>query len=59
MAQLIVRNIENAVETQLPHRAWRNGRSTEDEMQGILRRVLKEEAPPTGGLGSEIADFVP
>jgi plasmid stability protein len=57
MAQLIVRNIENTVKTQLQRRARRNGRSMEDEIPDILRRVVEEEALPTGGLGSEIADL--
>jgi plasmid stability protein len=57
MAQLIVRNIENAVKTQVQRRARRNGRSMEDEIRDILRRVAEEEALPTGELGTEIADL--
>ena len=57
MAQLIVRNIENAVKAQLEQRAWRNGRGMEGEIRDILHRVVEEEALPTGGLGPEIADL--
>ena len=55
MAELVVRNIGNAVKARLQRRARRNGRSMEDEMREILRRAAAEETLPTGGLGTEIA----
>jgi len=55
MAQLVVRNIENAVKARLQRRARRNGRSMEEEVRDILRTAAVEEALPIGGLGKEIA----
>jgi plasmid stability protein len=55
MAQLVVRNIENAVKARLQRRARRNGRSMEEEVRDILRSAAIEEPLPTGGLGTEIA----
>jgi antitoxin FitA len=55
MAQLVVRNIENAVKTRLQRRARRNGRSMEEEVRDILRNAAKDEDVPTGGLGTEIS----
>jgi plasmid stability protein len=55
MAQLIVRGIENAVKVGLQRRARRNGRSMEEEVRSILRGAMREEAKPTGGLGTEIS----
>ena len=55
MAQLVVRNIENAVKTRLQRRARRNCRSMEEEVRDILRNAAKDEDVPTGGLGTEIS----
>jgi plasmid stability protein len=55
MAQLVVRNIENAVKARLQRRARRNGRSMEEEIRDILRNAAIEEPRATGGLGKEIA----
>jgi antitoxin FitA len=55
MAQLIVRNLEDAVTDRLKRRAKRNGRSMEDEVRHILRDAAKEEARPVRKLGSRIA----
>jgi plasmid stability protein len=57
MAQLVVRNIENAVKARLQRRARRNGRSMEEEVRDILRSASVEEPLATGGLGTEIADL--
>jgi antitoxin FitA len=57
VAQLVVRNIENAVKAQLQRRARRNGRSMEEEIRDILRSAAVEDPSPTGGLGREIADL--
>jgi antitoxin FitA len=56
MAQLVVRNLENAVKVRLQRRARRNGRSMEEEVRDILRAAMhKEEDAPEGGLGTEIS----
>jgi len=55
VAQLVVRNIENAVKARLQRRARRNGRSMEEEVRDILRNAAKEEDVPAGGLGTEIS----
>jgi len=55
VAQLIVRNIETEVKMRLQRRAALHGRSMEEEARDILRDALKEEMPPAGGLGTEIA----
>jgi len=55
MAQLIVRNIENAVKVKLRRRAQRHGRSMEEEVREILRSVPDEAAVPASGLGTELA----
>jgi len=41
MAQLLVRNLEDAVVVELKKRAARNGRSVEAEHREILRTVLR------------------
>jgi plasmid stability protein len=55
MAQLVVRNIENAVKARLQRRARRNGRSMEEEVRDILRNAAKDEDVPPSGLGTEIS----
>ena len=55
MGQLVVRNIENAVKTCLQRRAKRHGRSMEEEARDILRSAVREEEPPSGGLGTDIS----
>jgi len=55
VAQLVVRNIENAVKTRLQRRARRNGRSMEEEVRDILRNAAKDDVVPAGGLGTEIS----
>jgi plasmid stability protein len=55
MAQLVVRNIENAVKARLQRRAKRNRRSMEEEVRDILRNAVNEEEVLSGGLGTEIS----
>jgi antitoxin FitA len=55
MAQILVRDIEDAVKERLQRRAARHGRSMEAEIRDILRDVVKEDVEPAGGLGTEIA----
>jgi len=57
MAQLLVRNLENAVKAKLQRRAKRNGRSMEEEVREILRDATKEEGKPRKGLGTEISEL--
>jgi len=56
MAQLVVRNLEEAVKQALRERAARRGRSLEEEVREILRAATaQEDAPPPEGLGTRIA----
>ncbi len=59
MAQLIVRNLEEEVKTQLQERAMRHGRSMEEEVREILRTAAAEETTEAsgGGLGSRIVSM--
>ena len=57
MAQLIVRNIENAVKVRLQRRARRHGRSMEEEARDILRNAVNDEEIPTAGLCTEISSL--
>jgi plasmid stability protein len=57
MAQLIVRNLEDAVKRKLQRRAARHGRSMEEEIRDILRNAVKDEGRPRKGLGTEIAEL--
>jgi plasmid stability protein len=60
MAQLLVRNLENAVKARLQRRARRNGRSMEEEVRDILRAAVhKDERTPTSGLGTRLAALFP
>jgi antitoxin FitA len=55
MAQVIVRNLEEAVKRKLKRRAERHGHSMEEELRDILRDAVKDEVRPERGLGSAIA----
>jgi antitoxin FitA len=55
MAQLVVRNLENAVKARLQRRAARHRRSVEEEVRDILRNAVKDEGRSTEGLGTRIA----
>jgi antitoxin FitA len=57
MAQLVVRNLEEAVKTKLQRRAKRHGRSMEEEVREILRNAAKDEPRRGKGLGTEIAEL--
>jgi plasmid stability protein len=54
MAQILVRNVEDALKARLQKRAKRNGHSMEAEAREILRNALREEQAPERKLGSEI-----
>jgi len=55
MAQLVVRNLDNAIKTRLQSRAKRHGRSMEEEVRDILRAAVKDEGTSPGGLGTIIS----
>jgi antitoxin FitA len=55
MAQLIVRQLEEAVKSRLIRRAECHGRSMEDEVREILRNAVRDENRPAAKLGSRIA----
>ena len=56
MAQLIVRNLDEAVKRKLQRRAARHGRSMEEEVRDILRDAVKDDRRPRKGLGTAIAE---
>jgi len=57
MAQLVVRNIEEAVKARLQKRAKKHGRSMEEEVRDILRDAVKREEQPSEGLGTRFASY--
>ena len=54
MSTLTIRNIEPDLKTRLRHAAAAHGRSMEEEVRVILRRVLAQPASAPG-LGSRIS----
>lgn len=56
MAQLIVRNLDEAVKRELQKRAARHGRSMEEEVRDILRDAVKARGRTQKGLGTQIAE---
>jgi plasmid stability protein len=55
MAQVIVRNLDDAVKRKLQRRAARHGHSMEEEIRDILRDAVKDEPARRGGWGTEAA----
>ena len=55
MAQVIVRNLDDAVKRKLQRRAERHRHSMEEEIRDILRDAVKDETPKKG-LGTAIAE---
>ena len=55
MAQLIVRNLDDAVKRKLQRRAARHGHSMEEEIRHILGDAVKHEERDRGGFGTEAA----
>jgi plasmid stability protein len=55
MAQILVRNLDDAVKAQLRRRALRHNRSMEEEARDILRNALRSEDEPAVPLGSRLA----
>lgn len=54
MASLTIRNLEEAVKTNLRLEAARQGCSMEEAARGILRRALMTSEEDAGGLGSRV-----
>jgi plasmid stability protein len=55
MAQLIVRDLDDAVKRKLQRRAAQHGRSMEEEIRDILRDAIKDDGRRRGGFGTESA----
>jgi antitoxin FitA len=55
MAQLIVRNIDEAVKKRLKQRAARRGHSMEAEIRDILNEAVNEKEAREEGFGTFIA----
>ncbi|HYM61049.1 MAG TPA: Arc family DNA-binding protein [Thermoanaerobaculia bacterium] len=55
MAQLLVRQLDDAVKDKLQRRARRHGRSTEEEVREILRNAVRSEGATRAPLGSRIS----
>jgi plasmid stability protein len=55
MAQVIVRNLEDAIKRKLKRRALRHGHSMEEEIRDILRDAVKDDTRRRGGFGTEAA----
>jgi antitoxin FitA len=56
MAQVIVRNLDDAVKRKLQRRAAQHGHSMEEEIRDILRDAVKDEGRRRKGLGTAIAE---
>jgi antitoxin FitA len=54
MASITIRNLDDALKSQLRVRAAQHGRSMEDEAREILRIALANSSPPVGNLAASI-----
>jgi plasmid stability protein len=54
MAQLVVRNLEEAVKARLQRQASRHGHSMEEEARDILRNAVRAEEGAAAPLGSRL-----
>ena len=57
MAQIVVRNLDDDVMAKLQYRARRHGRSTEEEVQEILRNAVRNEPKKIERLGKSLSDL--
>ena len=57
MADITIRNIDDAVKSRLRKRAAGNGRSIEEEARLILAHAVEREAVPARGLGTAIHEI--
>ncbi|TMJ34326.1 MAG: toxin-antitoxin system [Alphaproteobacteria bacterium] len=55
MAQVIVRNLDDAVKRKLQRRAAQHGHSMEEEIRDILRDAVKDDGSRRSGFGTEAA----
>lgn len=55
MAQLVVRDLDEALKARLKQRAQRRGHSMEEEVRQILRAAVREPLAAETRLGSAIA----
>ena len=56
MAQVIVRDLDDAVKRKLQRRAAKHGHSMEEEIRDILRDAVKNHGRRRKGLGTAIAE---
>ena len=54
MAELLVRDLDDAVTAKLQQRARKHGRTTEEEVRDILQNAVSAEAASTEPLGSRL-----
>ncbi len=54
MANLIIRNIDDALKEQLRMQAAKHGRSMEEELRCILRQTLLQDKPVHHAFGSHL-----
>jgi plasmid stability protein len=54
MAQILIRNLDDSVKSQLRRRAQRHHRSMEEEARDILRNALRKEDAPAVLLGDRV-----
>ena len=57
MAQILIRNLDEAVKAKIRERARRHGRSTEEEARQILRSAVDEGGGPPEPLGRRIGGY--
>lgn len=57
MAQLVVRNLDEAVKAKLQKRARRHGRSTEEEVRNILANAVRSEHKAPERLGKQLRNL--
>jgi plasmid stability protein len=55
VAQILIRQLDDAVKSKLQKRARRHGRSTEEEVREILSTAVRHEGRAPVQLGSRIA----
>jgi antitoxin FitA len=55
MAQILIRQLDDAVKARLQRRARRHGHSTEQEVREILANAVRDEERGPERLGSRIA----
>jgi plasmid stability protein len=54
MSNLLIRNLDNDVQSKLQIRAYRNNRSVAEEAREILRNALRDEAATAAPVAPEV-----